>query len=140
MEVAELRSETDLREAFAVMRELHGGLTEEAYARLLAEMVPDGYRLFAARDGGRIVGLVGAQVLANLYYGRHLFVYDLVVAEGTRSAGCGAALMDHVEDFARAEGCETAALACGKEREGALRFYGRRGYEGSASEITFPES
>lgn len=129
MEVAELRSEAELREAFAVMRELHGELTEGRYARLLTEMAPNGYRLFAARDGDRIVGLAGVQVLANLYYGRHLFVYDLVVAEGTRSVGCGEALMDHVEDFARSEGCETAALACGREREGALRFYGRRGYE-----------
>jgi hypothetical protein len=29
----------------------------------------------------------------------------------------------------RTERCETAALACGLEREGALRLYERRGYE-----------
>jgi hypothetical protein len=37
--------------------------------------------------------------------------------------------MNDVEEFARAAGCEKAALACGGEREGTLRFYERRGYE-----------
>ena len=35
----------------------------------------------------------------------------------------------YAEDFARREGCRYVALACGREREGALRFYERRGYE-----------
>lgn len=37
--------------------------------------------------------------------------------------------MDHLEDLARREGCKYVALACGREREGALRFYERRGFE-----------
>jgi hypothetical protein len=37
--------------------------------------------------------------------------------------------MDHVEDIARREGCETAALACDLERQGALRLYEGRGYQ-----------
>lgn len=37
--------------------------------------------------------------------------------------------MSHVEYLARREGCKYVALACGKEREGALRFYERLGFE-----------
>ncbi len=53
----------------------------------------------------------------------------LVATGDARSAGHGGALMDHVEDLARREGCKYVALACGREREGALRFYERRGFE-----------
>ena len=129
VKVSELRSEQELGRAFPVVRELHRDLTEERYAQLLAEMRPQGYRLFAAWEDGEIVAVAGVVVLTNLYYGRHAFIYDLVTKEGVRSGGYGAALMDHVEEFARAAGCEKVALACGREREGALRFYERRGYE-----------
>ena len=37
--------------------------------------------------------------------------------------------MKHVEDLARRKGCKYLALACGREREGALRFYERLGFE-----------
>jgi GNAT superfamily N-acetyltransferase len=130
MEIVELRSAVERREALPILRELYPSLDEERYAGLLAEMVTDGYRQFAVRhEAGEIVAVAGVAVHVNLYYGRHLYVYDLAVTEGARSKGCGGLLMDHVEGIARREGCETAALACGLEREGALRLYERRGYE-----------
>lgn len=129
MEIVELGSEAELMEAFPVMRELHGGLDERKYEELLAAMVPSGYRMFAVRDGGELAAVAGVQVITNLYYERHLYVYDLVARAEARSKGYGAALMEHVEGFARCEGCRYVALACGREREGALRFYERLGFE-----------
>jgi len=125
----ELRSEAELEEAFPVVRELHGELDERKYAELLAEMVPNGYRMFAVRDEGEVGAVAGVQVITNLYYERHLYLYDLVAKAGARSKGHGAALMSHVEYLARRQGCKYVALACGKEREGALRFYERFGFE-----------
>src|SRR5918997_4021697 len=129
-EVVELRSEAEFREAFPIVRQLHHGLDEVSYGELLAEMVPGGYRMFAVRDSGEITAVLGMQVLTNLYYERHVYVYvyDLVAAEGARSRGSGGLLLDHVEDLALREGCKYVALACGREREGALRFYEIRGY------------
>ncbi len=130
MEIVELRSAEEHREVLPILRELYPWLDEGHYTALLTEMVADGYRQFALRnEAGEIVAVAGVAVHVNLYYGRHLYVYDLVVTEGARSKGYGGLLMDHVEDIARREGCETAALAVSLEREGALRLYERRGYE-----------
>jgi GNAT superfamily N-acetyltransferase len=130
MEIVELRSPAERGEALPILRELYPSLNEGRYATLLAEMVADGYRQFAVRnEAAEIVALAGVAVHVNLYYGRHLYVYDLVVREGARSKGYGDLLMDHVEGIARREGCETAALACDLEHEGALRLYERRGYQ-----------
>jgi ribosomal protein S18 acetylase RimI-like enzyme len=128
-QIVELRAEGEFREAFATIRELHHELDEEKYMGLLAQMRPKGYRHFAIRDSGEIVGVVGTQVLTNLYYERHVYVYDLVTKASTRSKGYGQALLAHVEDVARREGCKYIVLACGREREAALRFYERIGFE-----------
>jgi GNAT superfamily N-acetyltransferase len=130
MEIVELRSAAERREVLPILRQLYPSLDEGRYAALLAEMIDDGYRQFALRnEAEEIVAVAGVAVHVNLYYGRHLYVYDLVVKEDARSQGCGGLLMDHVEDIARREGCETAALACDLERQGALRLYEGRGYQ-----------
>ena len=130
MEIVELHSPAERTEVLPILRQLYPWLDEGRYAALLAEMIDDGYRQFAVRnEAAEIVALAGVAVHVNLYYGRYLYVYDLVVKEDARSQGCGGLLMDHVEGIARREGCQTAALACGLEREGALRFYEGRGYQ-----------
>ena len=130
MEIVELHSPAERREVLPILRELYPSLDEGRYWVLLAEMIDDGYRQFAVRnEAAEIVALAGVAVHVNLYYGRHLYVYDLVVKEDARSKGYGGLLMDHVEGIARREGCETAALACGLEREGALHLYESRGYQ-----------
>ena len=129
MEIVELGSQAELVEAFPVVRELHGDLDERKYMDLLTEMLRGGYRMFAVRDGGEVAAVAGVQVLTNLYYERHLYVYDLVATAGARSKGHGSRLLEHLERLARREGCKYVALACGRERDDALRFYERLGFK-----------
>ena len=130
MRITELGSDAEFGEAFGVVRELHHDLDERRYGELIPEMRAAGYRMFAVREEGDIVAVAGVQRLTNLYYGRHFYVYDLSVTEGARSRGHGETLLRHVEDVARGEGCGFVALACGRERDAALRFYeDRMGYE-----------
>jgi GNAT superfamily N-acetyltransferase len=124
LKVVELRGRDELRRAWPVLRELRDHLTEERWLELMDVMVPDGYRLLALEDdGGRIQALAGIRVATNLYYGRHVWVYELVTTGGARSRGHGRALLGHVEDLAAAEGCEMVALSSGLHRTDAHRFY-----------------
>jgi GNAT superfamily N-acetyltransferase len=130
MEIVELRSEIELREAFPVMRELRTHLDEARYLALLRVMMPRGYRLLAVRDSGRIVALAGIEVMTNLYNDRHVWVYDLVTTAGERSRGHGRRLLTHVEQLGRSEGCTMIALSSGLQRLDAHRFYERHmGFE-----------
>lgn len=106
------------------MRELRDHLDEERWLALMDVMVPDGYRLAALEeDEGGIQALAGFRVATNLYYGRHVWVYDLVTASGARSRGHGRMLLRHVEELAAAEGCELVALSSALDRADAHRFY-----------------
>ena len=130
MRITELQHDAEFEEAFPVIHELHHDLDERRYRELIPDMRATGYRMFAVREGGDIVAVAGVQRLTNLYYGRHFYVYDLSVTEGARSKGHGEGLLRHVEGVARGEGCGYVALACGRERDAALRFYeNRMGYE-----------
>jgi GNAT superfamily N-acetyltransferase len=124
MRIVELTTEAEWREAFPVMRELRAHLDEETFLALMEKMRPEGYRLLAARDNqGTIKALAGIAELTNLYYGHHIWVYELVTTASERSRGYGKALLDRVEALARDLGCDTVALASGLQRADAHRFY-----------------
>jgi GNAT superfamily N-acetyltransferase len=131
MKIAELTAEAELRAAWPVMRELRGHLDEEEWLELTGVMAADGYRLLALQeDDGTTLALAGIRVATNLYYGRHVWVYELVTTGGERSRGHGRALLGRVEEIAAAEGCEIVALSSGIQRADAHRFYeDRMGYE-----------
>jgi len=126
MEITELKSEEEWREAFPVMNELRLELAEAEFLQLRESMARDGYRLFAARDENQIIALAGFAILTNLYYGRHAWVYDLVTAGAARSQGYGERLLSFVEEFARRENCSCVALSSGLQRTDAHRFYAQR--------------
>jgi len=133
MELIELRTEAELKEAFPVMRELRPHLDEAEFLTRLAAMMPAGYRLFALRDRGDIVAVAGIEIATDLVAGRHLWVHDLVTAERVRSRGYGARLLADVEQLARREHCALVALNSGVQRVDAHRFYETRmGYTRTA--------
>jgi ribosomal protein S18 acetylase RimI-like enzyme len=130
VEIRELTSKDELRRAYPVMHELRTHLHPHDYSEALTAMSRDGYRMFAAEEDGGIVALAGIAIRTNFYYGKFLYVYDLVTSEKDRSRGHGKLLLDHLEDLARAEGCQTIALSSGVQRTDAHRFYeDKMGYD-----------
>lgn len=126
LEVQELKSQEEFKEAFQVMAELRQHLDEKTYLDLLQSMTKEGYRLFAVRDTGVIVSVAGLAVITSFYCDRHVWVYDLVTTSKARSKGYGRYLMEFIEDFARQENCKLVALSSGLERIDAHRFYQER--------------
>ena len=121
--IVELESSAEWREAFPVMQQLRTHLDEETFVESVAEMQVDGYRLFALRVAGEIVALAGVRLATNMYYGRHLWVDELVTDESRRSQGYGARLLSFLEDWAADRDCELLALSSGLQRTDAHRFY-----------------
>jgi GNAT superfamily N-acetyltransferase len=135
--LAVLSSEAEWEQAFPVMRELRPHLNTESYLELLREMAADGYRLIALLEDDEITALGGIASRVNLYYGRYVWVYDLVTTERARSRGHGEKLLRHIEELAREEGCEMVALSSALHRTNAHRFYEEKmGYERASYTFT----
>jgi ribosomal protein S18 acetylase RimI-like enzyme len=127
--IEELTTADEFREAYAVMYELRTQLSLDEYLALLEPMRREGYRLIALREDGVMEALAGIIVLTNFYDGRHIYVYDLITRSESRSRGYGERLLTHVEELARSEGCARVTLSSGVQRIDAHRFYeSRMGY------------
>ena len=127
MKIRELLTDEEFDAAYDVMNELRTHLDRSKYLELLAEMRPNGYRMVAVEDGGAIVALAGITTSVNFYYGHYMWVYDLITTETGRSKGYGLALLQHLEQMAYDEGCETIALSSAHRRKDAHRFYEDKG-------------
>ncbi|MGV2622536.1 UNVERIFIED_CONTAM: GNAT family N-acetyltransferase [Halobacillus marinus] len=131
MKVKELVSKQEIIAAFPVMKQLRTHLTESAYLDLVTEAQRvDRYRLFAWMEDEKIVAVAGVKPMTTLYYGRFVWVCDLVTDEKHRSKGCGEKLLNAVHHWAVGEGYESVALSSGLQRKDAHRFYmDKMGYD-----------
>ena len=130
MPIFEATTQEELKRAFPVLRELRDHLDEASFLETVGEMMAKGYRLFALEDEGDIVALAGIGQDLNFYYGRFIYVYDLITSSKVRSRGYGRRLLTHLEEVAKQEGCGKVALSSALFRKDAHRFYeDKMGYE-----------
>lgn len=122
--IYELTSQAEILKAYPVMRQLRTHLAEKAYLDLVMEAKEkDMYRLFALSDQDEIVAVIGFKPMITLYYGRFIWVCDLVSDQHKRSKGYGGKLLTYVENWATENGYENIALSSGLQRADAHRFY-----------------
>ncbi|MDZ5711041.1 GNAT family N-acetyltransferase [Jeotgalibacillus haloalkalitolerans] len=121
----------ELMTAFPVMKQLRTHLDEAAYLSLIEEArEKDSYRLFALYEGSEIVAVAGFKPMITLYYGRFVWVCDLVTDQTKRSYGYGEKLLNFVHSWAAEAGYERVALSSGLQRTDAHRFYeSKMGYD-----------
>ncbi|MBO7744504.1 GNAT family N-acetyltransferase [Paenibacillus sp. MWE-103] len=131
--IKELANETEWLEGYPVMHELRTHLGQDAYLACLRTMREEGYTLLALYERDEIAALAGICMLTNFYFGRHVFIYDLVTKSSMRSKGYGNELLAHVHRYAKEHGCGIVALGSGLANLDAHRFYETKmGYEKTA--------
>ncbi|MDC3412086.1 GNAT family N-acetyltransferase [Aquibacillus sp. 3ASR75-11] len=122
--IKELHSQNEILEAFPVMKQLRKHLDKEAYLDLVIEAKDkDRYKMLALIDGGKIVAVTGFKPMITLYYGRFVWVCDLVTDTTKRSKGYGEKLLSYVHEWAKENNYESVALSSGLQRTDAHRFY-----------------
>ena len=129
--IKELLSKDEILEAFPVMQQLRTHLDEQTYLDLVLEaQEKDSYRMYALLNDQKIVAVVGFKPMITLYYGRFVWVCDLVTDMNNRSKGYGEQLLTYVHKWAEENKYEQVALSSGLQRKDAHRFYeNRMGYD-----------
>lgn len=86
--------------------------------------------VLVAVEGAKVRGLATAHALSVINRVRDVaWLTALVVDESARGTGVGRALVNAVESFARAAGCERLSVTTHLDRAGAHAFYERIGFE-----------
>ncbi|CRK80353.1 GNAT family N-acetyltransferase [Neobacillus massiliamazoniensis] len=128
--IKELVEEKEWLEAFPVMNELRTHLNESTYLEILHSMREEGYKLFALYHNEQVVAVTGVAIRTNFYYGKHVFVYELVTQSSQRSKGYGEKLLSYIHQYAIHNGCGIVNLESALFRSDAHRFYETKmGYE-----------
>ncbi|MEN2766103.1 GNAT family N-acetyltransferase [Ornithinibacillus xuwenensis] len=122
--IKELQSQNEVLAAFPIMKQLRTHLDEKMYLDLVLDAKgEDSYRLFALIDEGEIVAVTGFKPMITLYYGRFVWVCDLVTDTTKRSKGYGEELLEFVHEWALENNYTSVALSSGLQRTNAHRFY-----------------
>ncbi len=113
------------------MKQLRTHLDQGAYLELVSEaQEKDSYQLYALQNDGEIVAVIGFKPMITLYYGRFIWICDLVTDTTQRSGGYGEKLLTYVQEWAEENGYESVALSSGLQRTDAHRFYEEKmGYD-----------
>jgi GNAT superfamily N-acetyltransferase len=86
--------------------------------------------LFVAESGENgVIGWTHVSIKHLVEVGTCAEINGLVVADGHRSLGAGARLLDAAEDWARKRRCPMMSVRSNVIRERAHRFYLRQGYD-----------
>ena len=122
--IKELRSKEEIAQAYPIMHQLRTHLDENLYWELVEEArEKDQYKLFALYEKDRMVAVTGFKPMITLYYGRFVWVCDLVTDATERSKGYGEQLLTFVHQWAKEHRYDRVALSSGLQREDAHRFY-----------------
>ena len=125
--IKEIQSKNEIVEAFPVMKQLRTHLDEQEYLNLVLDAQEnDRYKMYALIEENQIVAVIGFKPMITLYYGRFVWICDLVTDARKRSIGYGEQLLTYVHRWAKENNYETVALSSGLQREDAHRFYEER--------------
>jgi len=126
LEVVELVSRESIATSFELMKQLRDRIAKEHYVDEVEHQRSQGYRLFAGSAGGRLVTLAGVRHTHTLSRGEHVFVDDLIVADGLRGTGIGRAMLEWLAQWTQNLPCP---LIYFDSRDTAKGFYAQLGFK-----------
>jgi GNAT superfamily N-acetyltransferase len=130
MEFRELTTDPEILGVFPLMSQLRDRIREDTFLAEVRREQAEGYRLYGAFEGGRLVTLAGVRQTHTLARGEHLFVDDLVTLAEERGKGHGKALLSWLAARAGEDGIRRIHL---DSRNTARGFYEKIGFTFSTS-------
>ena len=101
---------------------------QERGLRLIVEQ-PEVGRIYCARQGGRVVGMVSLLFTISTAAGsRAAWLEDMIVHPSQRGRGIGERLLRHAISAAGTLGCCRITLLTDSTNSSAMRFYERAGF------------
>lgn len=128
MQVKEIFTLEEMMEHLPLVQQLYPDLTQEKYASMLHEMIPNNYSQAVVFENEKAVALSGIWFNTKLWTGKYIELDNVVTDKNFRSKGAGKLLNNFATEKAKQLGCKYIVLDAFAENRDAHRFYFRDGY------------
>ncbi|HEY9006542.1 GNAT family N-acetyltransferase [Ohtaekwangia sp.] len=128
MNIQRAQTREDISKCWDVLLALRPHLQHDTFVDRVWEMLGEGYHLAFIEEGGKAVAAIGYRFQNFLFNGKHIYIDDLSTLPEYRGRGFAAALLDYVDEQARAKGLNVVALDSGYQRTDAHRLYLNKGF------------
>ena len=104
------------------LRFLRGQFPQDVFDNRLATALQNGQRVLLANNPDP-VGCLTYHFTQDIFWGKTLYIDDLVIDPDRRGQDIGTALLDRAKDIAAENACDHVRLCSGLTRVDAHRFY-----------------
>jgi hypothetical protein len=125
MQIRELNLK-ELDMAYELISQLHTHLSYNEFEDLIYNMRDTEYKMIGIMNGEKLITYAGVAIQTNLYYKRHLYIFELVTND--LSLKYENMMMEYLEDYAKIGMCENIILALGIEKINAHKFYEKQDF------------
>src|ERR1051326_5758570 len=108
--IVELKTFEEMIPMHSLLIQLSRAVTKVAYRRMLKEMLANGYRMIAAFEKNKCVGIAGFWINTKFYCDKYIEPDNVVIDKNSRSKGVGKLLINWLYDEGKKNGCRTMLL------------------------------
>lgn len=123
MDIFELKSEGEWREAYFCLLDLRPDLSLDHFLSQRESLIARDYHLMGLILEDKIVCVAGYVLQPHIERGTEFWLHDLVTLPTERSKGYGVCMMQYLERVAMDKGCTRLILHTRLERLRAQNFY-----------------
>ena len=127
MQIYELKL-TELPNAYDVLKELYISLEYEQFEDYVYAMSREGYKIFALYERGELITYAGIRVDINLYFRRHLHIFELITKPTYDAEHFNAQMLIYLNDYAKMFACERLVLSEHLDTKELQDFYKTSGF------------
>jgi len=127
--IKDLSDKAAMDSAYPLVAQMYPNMAFSDYSKYVDEMIEvNHFKMIAAFDGEKMVGVTGYWVLRMLYCGRYIQVSNLVVDKDARSKGVGKKILSEIEKIGIKLGCNKMVLDSYTENKRSHSLYFRENF------------
>ena len=109
--IRELHTKEEMAVAFSLIHQVRKEMNFEIYISNIEEMMRlNNFKMIAAFNGEKIVGVAGYWISLMLYCGRYAQVSNFTVDENSRGLGIGKKILSAINEIAKEQKCQKVVL------------------------------
>ncbi len=113
---------------YPLVRQSNPWMDEAEFHRLLADMLPMGYRAIGAYEGGALIGCSGFWISTRFWCRKQIDIDNFIIDPAAQGKGVGRKLVAWIEAKALEEACDLIVLDSYVNTPGAHSFYYKQGF------------